>query len=824
MIGASDEITIHMKTRQLILTFLILSYLSGAAEGQKIITNSEVTGRTYAGKNVKRVYIPPPGRFFLRGAMAGGDITVNYSSFPANARSAFDYAVSIVESVLPSNTRMTINARWENVTSEDVLGSSSVTAFIAGWSIDALDPLAYYPIGLAEKILGESLNSDLQADIQMTVNASINWYYGTDGQTPSTSYDMVTVVMHEIFHGLGFFDSMNIDETLGFYGIGALPVIFDKFVVNDAGQKLTDTLSFRNNSNDLYNQYTGGLLYFDAPVTRKYMNGRPRLYSPAIFDDGSSISHLDEISNADSPLMTPFIDLGEAVHNPGSLTMAMLADLGWVSTRIAHSPSGDTEEALSELPLEITVVSDTTYNRSRVGVVYSYDEFETRDTIYMSPVGTSDVFRSIINIPQYNTNLNYYFFVEDIFNRLFKSPSLNEAFIYASYVGTDTIDPLMAHMPVKYTLQTSDAIDFSVLAADNLGIKSVFLEYHVNDGPLQFKNMAAGTQDEFTTILRLRDLAASGGDSIFYRIHAVDSAIVANESILPRNDFFAISVERIETVVESYITDFSNSAPDYFNIGFSIVKPSGFTNFGLHTNHPYESPEVDNGVIEYTAMLRHPVKIDASGLLINFSEVVLIEPGEPGSLFGSEDFYDYVVVEASDNFGRTWVPLANGYDSRYLSTWENLYNNGITGNNSVSVGQSSLLREHTIYFRPDQQIATGDTVLIRFRLFSDPYAYGWGWVIENLSINALINPVEDAENESFVAYPNPGNGLIHLDGLDTGKPFRYSIFNSNGAALSVNKRSDGSGSINISEYPSGMYIIVLHLDGKNKVIRYSLIK
>ena len=33
-------------------------------------------------------------------------------------------------------------------------------------------------------------------------------------------------------------------------------------------------------------------------------------------------------------LMTPFIDFGEAIHDPGKLTMSMLGDLGWINTRI----------------------------------------------------------------------------------------------------------------------------------------------------------------------------------------------------------------------------------------------------------------------------------------------------------------------------------------------------------------------------------------------------------------------------------------------------------------------------------------------------------
>ena len=83
------------------------------------------------------------------------------------------------------------------------------------------------------------------------------------------------------------------------------------------------------------------------------------------------------------------------------------------------------------------------------------------------------------------------------------------------------------------------------------------------------------------------------------------------------------------------------------------LRPVGFTKYGLNSKHPYESPEDNDKTIEYTSMLRHPLKFNESGLIISFNEIVLVEPGEDGSLFGSDDFYDYVIVEGSKNFGKT---------------------------------------------------------------------------------------------------------------------------------------------------------------------------
>ncbi|MGE5421257.1 MAG: T9SS type A sorting domain-containing protein [Chloroflexota bacterium] len=812
-----------MKTR--IFPAVILSFLFLAvAEGQDFLKNSTVTGICYAGKNVHMLYIPPPDAFMKKGAQGGGNITVYYTGFPENAKAAFEYAISVLESVLPSGTFLTVNAKWEKITTENVLGNSTITGFAAGWGIDALDPLAYYPVGLAEKISGGKLNSDLQGDVEMRINSSINWYTGIDGQVPATKYDLVTVVLHEMCHGLGFFDSMNTQSTIGYYGLGALPMVFDKFVENLNGQRLTDTLIFENNSAELYTQFTGGQLYFDGPLTKSYTaGGRARLYSPAKWDNGSSVSHLDEESNKDNPLMTPYIDLGEAIHDPGKLTMSILGDVGWINTRIIHDPAGDTEEHITQMPLIIEVKSDTTYNRDKVGVVYSFDDFVKKDTLYMTSSNADNTFRANVSIPAYNSGLQYYFFVEDKFRRRFASPSFHDAIRYSAYIGTDTIDPVVQHTPVKYCLQTSDTVGFSAVAYDNLGVDSLFLEYRINKGPLRYKGFTAGKNDEFSSWLRLKDLNVSGGDSIYYRIFARDTAQISNTSILPGKSYFVFPVERIESVVESYSTDFTDATSDFFSLGFSITQPTGFNSPGLHTKHPYESPETDNGSINYTAILRHPVKFDDSGLLISFREVVLVEPGEAGSLFGTEDFYDYVVVEASKDAGQHWIALADGYDSRILKSWEDSYNQHLSGNNSTYNGAESMLQKHTVYYKPSDKIAAGDTLLIRFRLFSDPYANGWGWTIQDLSINALINSAGKDNVEPVVAYPNPGNGYIKFKGLQAGRPYVYSIYNSTGIILVNNKISDNSTIIDLSSFPAGMYIIVLKLDGETRTIRYSLI-
>ena len=238
-----------MKKLFSLLTWLLVFSSVLPLMAQDLIKNSSVTGVCYAGNKVNKFYIPPPDAFFRKGgSKLGGSITVYYSGFSAQAKAAMEYATSILKAMLPADTKCTINASWERISTSGVLAQSTITGYVGGPVINALNPLSYYPVALAEKIAGKSLNDDLQGDITLAVNSSINWYLGTDGQTPVTKYDLVTVVIHEICHGLGFFDSFSSDGTLGSYGINSIPMIYDTFVETYDGNRLTDTLKFNNSS------------------------------------------------------------------------------------------------------------------------------------------------------------------------------------------------------------------------------------------------------------------------------------------------------------------------------------------------------------------------------------------------------------------------------------------------------------------------------------------------------------------------------------------------------------------------------------------------
>jgi hypothetical protein len=818
-----------MRRTCIIISFFLLVLPEAGTKAQGLISNRSVTGVCYAGNRVNRIYLPPPKNFLTKSdSKGGGKITVSYSGFTAEAKTAFEYAVKILESMLPSDLKMTVKASWTKISTAGVLGNSSITGFAVGWGIDALNPMVYYPVTVAEKIAGKSLNEDYDADVELMLNNTAKWYLGTDGNTPATKYDLVTVILHELCHGLGFFDSMSADNSLGSYGIGTIPIIYDTFIENLTEKRLTDTTYFKRYSLSLYQALVDGQLYFSGPLTRRYLSGsRARLYSPSEWDPGSSVSHLDEIRTQQADgLMTPYIDFGEAIHDPGKLTMSILGDLGWVNTRILPGEIKDTEEHLSEIQINATIQSDTAYNKEMVGLVYSFNDFLNSDTLIMTPM-LNDSYSTVIQIPFYNTRLNYYLFVADNFLRLYKSPSRAEKDPYSLYIGVDTVKPVISHTPAEYYFENIDSVLFETVVTDNLGVDSVYIEYKVNSGPTNYSGLTLKELNKYTLNLNVKPLLLNGGDTIKYRIIAIDNASVQNTAISPASDYYKIGIETLLPAVKSYSTDFDDASAEFFNSGFEIVKPSNFNTTALHSEHPYKSPDKDYKSLEFSSVLRHPVVFDASGMVLTFRELVLVEPGAEGSVYGFSDFYDYVILEASKDFGKNWFALTDGYDSRLISSWESAFNSNTDGQNSNYVGRESMMREHSIYPRISDKINSGDSLLIRFRLYSDPYSHGWGWVVDDLKINPIVDKVEEIKSTDVKLFPNPGNGLVNLV-FDTGnglKPVWVRVYNFTGKCIiQETSFTEEMITLDISGNAAGLYLIVINVDHGIRTFKYNLIK
>ncbi|MCG3118815.1 MAG: hypothetical protein ALAOOOJD_01090 [bacterium] len=213
----------------------------------------------------------------------------------------------------------------------------------------------------------------------------------------------------------------------------------------------------------------------------------------------------------------------------------------------------------------------------------------------------------------------------------------------------------------------------------------------------------------------------------------------------------SLELQPLKSARLQYNNDFNNAAGaglDFSTSGLTFSTAAAFANGALNSPHNYGNSQ------NYTATLLTPIIVASANAMLIYDDVALVEPGEPGSKFGEEEFYDYVVVEGSNDFGKTWKPLAPGYDARDDPRWLAAYD-------ASQSGTPAMFKNHTVNLL--QTFPAGAQILIRFRLFADAGTAGWGWLVDNLLIQPNATSVTSqtaalpSEYNLAQNYPNPFN-------------------------------------------------------------------
>ncbi|MFM7430194.1 MAG: T9SS type A sorting domain-containing protein, partial [Flammeovirgaceae bacterium] len=146
------------------------------------------------------------------------------------------------------------------------------------------------------------------------------------------------------------------------------------------------------------------------------------------------------------------------------------------------------------------------------------------------------------------------------------------------------------------------------------------------------------------------------------------------------------------------------------------------------------------------------------------------------------------------------------------------YNSSIISNISQGKGDPTLFKPRVLDLL--KNFKAGDEVLIRFRLFSDPAAAGWGWAIDNLNIQTPITGFERTLAEaSFTIYPNPSAGSKLVLKLETPNDnlIKVHFLTANGSAQQelsiqpVNKQIEQE--VNVGDWSDGFYIVKAEVGG-----------
>jgi PKD repeat protein len=326
---------------------------------------------------VRQRYVPPPAAFLRRSTSSEqattATIVVNYNGggWTAEAKAAFEFAADIWETLITSPEPIVVDAQFGPL-GPNVLGGAGPTSIRQNFT-NAPQTNTWYPVATANKLANKDLELG-SADIDATFSSTYpDWHFGTGSSTPANKISFASVVMHELGHGLGFIGSMRVSGNQGIYGISGSPMIYDRFTENGAGNAL---LSYPNNSASLRNQLISNNLFFDSPGGN-FANGGGRvpIYAPSTWSSGSSYSHLGESYNSTAHgLMTFSISKGETIHNPGSVTLCMFAEMGWTVGQSCGATAISGLAASNDGP---TVLGNSTQLTATIsagsGVTYEWD-------------------------------------------------------------------------------------------------------------------------------------------------------------------------------------------------------------------------------------------------------------------------------------------------------------------------------------------------------------------------------------------------------------------------------------------------------------------
>ena len=810
-----------------IFIILLLLAVSLTVNAQKLWQKKGIKPQVpvcYASDKLEKSYIPPPPELLelLKSAETTSEIIVSYSLFPAQARTAFEYAVGIWERLLDSPVPIYIQANWRSK-EQNVLGTCGPADYEKDFE-GAPWKNIYYPISVAEKIRGIELTGSERPDMIAEFNKDINWYFGTDGNTPSMMYDFVSVVLHEVGHGLGFTGFFFILDNSGGYSFfdWGDATSFDRLVTNSAGVQLIDSSVFENPSLRLRNTLTSNSLYAQSPVAVNLGKSIPRLYAPSDWDDGSSIYHLNTATyppGSINALMTHIFGRGQAIHDPGPLTMGIMADLGWKNMQIFHVPLKDREET-GLVQFNARIISDYPLNESEIYLIYSVDSFATApDSLVLTNMGM-DLYSTTITVEEGASTIQYYISADDIMNRTFFSPSNAPHDFFVINFGPDNILPVVEHDPIPYYFDTGHELIFTVLADDNIAVDTVFIVYSINGLEQEPFGLPHDTGRVYSGVFPKESYELNDNDIVTYRVVAIDASSNRNVGIEPESGTFSFKIEKMMEPVESYVSNFETDTNDFTLHEFGIYTAEDFFNEALHSPHPYPSPNEDDAELNFITHLKYPVIINEDAGM-SFDEIVLVEPGTEGTKYGDFEFWDYVIVEGSTDRGISWLPIIDGYDSGEYEIWKENYESSIAEMNSTTAGTPEWFIKRRITMTENGNFAEGDTILIRFRLFSDPYSHGWGWAIDNLVIQAPVAVTKPVLSPGNIrVFPNPftSSFKIQTDSYETIELLEFDVYNMHGHRIKTLQFNNATGQITseviIENGISGIYLLVVKENGK----------
>ncbi|SFU57924.1 PEP-CTERM sorting domain-containing protein [Nitrosospira multiformis] len=212
-------------------------------------------------------------------------------------------------------------------------GSEYVDRGVAGFNLDEV---------VREKLQTGIDPNGSKPDGSLDINFGNNWELGFNAPVSSERYDFYSTMFHEFTHTLGFSSSIGQfgDPLLGTRDAGSWSA-FDSHIVDKNGTPVIDPTTFAINetvwdAGSVGGPSPAGGLFFDGPNARAANGGNPvGLYTPSPWEEGSSVSHLDDNNSAYAGMMMlAASDTGPYARDYSAVEIGILHDIGYTVTAV----------------------------------------------------------------------------------------------------------------------------------------------------------------------------------------------------------------------------------------------------------------------------------------------------------------------------------------------------------------------------------------------------------------------------------------------------------------------------------------------------------
>lgn len=244
-------------------------------------------------------------------------------------RAALQSAASSLGSYFTSNSTLNIDVNNSLTSGTGALASAAPSFFVTNNTFQ--QSLAQIQVQ----------NGSLSSNTHGFATWDFGYNYDLDDSISTNAFDFKSIAIHELTHVLGFGSAISASGDSLFTTATNLWTDFDQLLVDGDGNRLINDDVVKNFNASELNELTGGTgtdpvtsgtgIYFNGANAVAANNGEAvAIYSPTVFDAGSSLSHLDtDFFGTNNFITTHAISTGQGVREFSSIELGIFQDLGF---------------------------------------------------------------------------------------------------------------------------------------------------------------------------------------------------------------------------------------------------------------------------------------------------------------------------------------------------------------------------------------------------------------------------------------------------------------------------------------------------------------